>query len=420
MNNTSDFSQSDSLLRDRIARFKDRIQTDEPRVRAWVWTISERKILEDASTRPVGETSPLGSTLFGVKDIIDVAGMPTRYGSRAYEHATVAPADAACVALLRQAGAIPVGKTVTAELAYAQPGLTRNPWNPEHTPGGSSSGSAAAVAAGMVPFALGTQTGGSVIRPAAYCGVVGFKASRGAVSMSGIKPVSESFDSLGWFTRSVRDAINIGRVLMEEDLCSYDFTGIPKLGVLTQVGPTTVDGESAEALSGVVQLLERSGIHPKWVQLPINTEQLHILQRKIMTHEMYRNFAYERLHAADRLGKLTLAAIREGQAVTTTEYVRSLNQLRLITARATDEIIRFDALLTYSAPGPAPKGHTHTGESSCNRVWSALGCPALHLPTGLSNNGLPIGVQLVAMPWSDLRLLEIGQQIERLINWRAQ
>lgn len=191
-----------------------RVIAQERRIGGWAWFDPEEAAAALERVPREGAQAPLRGVPFAVKDIIDVAGMPTRHGCGAYADAGPASMDAACVALLRQAGAAPVGKTVTAELAYAQPGPTRNPWNPGHTPGGSSSGSAAVVAAGVVPLALGTQTGGSIIRPAAYCGTVGFKASLGAISMAGVKPASESFDSLGWFAGSVEDAERAGRVLL--------------------------------------------------------------------------------------------------------------------------------------------------------------------------------------------------------------
>ncbi|QAA94206.1 amidase [Pollutimonas thiosulfatoxidans] len=410
--------QAKPLLADRLRSFNHGIKAAEPDLQAWAWTAAE---VENVPGRQIsGVAPPLKDLLFGVKDIIDVAGMPTKNGCRAYEQAELKQADAACVAMLRDAGAIPIGKTVTAELAYAEPGPTRNPWNTEHTPGGSSSGSAAAVAAGMVPFALGTQTGGSIIRPAAYCGVVGFKASRGAVSLSGVKSISESFDSLGWFTRSVDEAITVGHVLLPNEACSAGATANLKLGVLTQLGPADIDPESIESLSGVAQILSVAGYRIEPARLPIDLEQVHFLHRKIMTHEMYRNFAYERLQFKDKLGKATLSALDEGAAVSTTEYVHCLSRLRQLTVRATDELLKFDAILTYSAPGPAPLGLNRTGNSSCNRVWSALGSPALHLPTGLTHRGLPIGVQLVTTPWNDMRLLEIGLRLHRALNWQPE
>jgi len=386
-----------------------RIQAREPAVRAWAW-------LDPSSWGQAWRDAPRGplqAVPVGIKDIIDVAGMPTGNGLPPAD-LPAAAADADCVALLRQAGAILVGKTVTAEMAYAHPGPTRNPWQPDHTPGGSSSGSAAAVACGMVPAALGTQTGGSVIRPAAYCGVVGFKPTRGAVSLRGVTPVAASLDTLGWFARDVAAARALAGVLV---------AGLPAPG---QVRPAAlriarIDAAHARpdplalavldaAQAGLAQAGARVApldVHAEWGPLAA-------AHRTVMFYEMARALAPDPRYSA------TLQAVLEqGGRLAEPAWRQALAAARAGEAALLRALGDADAVLTPSAAGPAPRGLGHTGDSTFNRIWTLLGWPAIHLPLAWSPQGLPLGVQLVGRPGTDARLLDLAASLHGLLDRRG-
>lgn len=391
----------------------------DPRVRAWSCFVPDavRKSYEELGS-PIGK-GPLSGVPFGVKDIIDVKGMPTRCGSPLYED-NVARTDASCVALLRAAGAVPVGKTVTAEFAFSCPGPTTNPWNENHTPGGSSSGSAAAVAAGMVPFALGTQTGGSVIRPAAYCGVVGFKSSLGAVARSGVKAVSETLDTVGWFAHSVEDAAAIGRVLLP-------WTDIPaqsgkplRVALIGEGGLGALSAEARAALLHAVTDLRGAGVHVKEIDCAASQALLTKLHRTIMTYEMARSLAHEFQTASCSLSTVLLNALKDGARVSAEDYHAALHALRQEERRLAQQLGEFDCVMTPSAEGPAPSGLASTGESTFNRTWSALGWPAIHLPTAMSKESLPLGVQLVGKAGADKGLFHHAAALHLLIDRRSR
>lgn len=372
--------------------------------RAWAY------LAETAGPFPetAGQTPhALAGVGFGVKDVIDVAGMPTRSGSPA---TSSAPArwDATCVAQLRAAGAVPIGKTVTAEFAYASPGPTRNPHNFSHTPGGSSSGSAAAVAAGMVDIALGTQTGGSMIRPAAFCGVVGFKPTFGRVHRQGMNVLCDSLDTIGWFSRTVAQSQSVASVLLAEDGTNQESaeTRAPRVALLPCDDIGAISAAARQALNDCAARLRDKGATvlapPK--DLDVNTV-LH-LHAQIMHAELARALL-PILHSSQAalLSPVLQDAIAHGLSIPHAEYV-SLQQARLHLSQ--DWLDRFkdvDFIITPSAPGEAPRGLQSTGSSLFNRVWSLLGWPALHLPAGRAESGLPVGVQWVARPDQDHGLL---------------
>jgi Asp-tRNA(Asn)/Glu-tRNA(Gln) amidotransferase A subunit family amidase len=391
----------------------------EPRVRAWSSFVpgAVRKSYEELGS-PIGK-GPLWGVPFGVKDIIDVKGMPTEYGSPLYD-GNVARTDAACVALLRAAGAVPVGKTVTAEFAFSCPGPTTNPWNEKHTPGGSSSGSAAAVAAGMVPFALGTQTGGSVIRPAAYCGVVGFKTSRDAVARAGVKAVSETLDTVGWFARSVEDAATIAAVLLPwNDLPAKPDKPL-RVALVGEGGLGALSAEARAALLHAVTDLRGAGVHVEEIDCAASQALLTKLHRTVMTYEMARSLAHEFETGAYALSAILLNALKDGARVPTEDYLAALHALRQEERRLAQQLGGFDCVMTPSGAGPAPSGLASTGESTFNRTWSALGWPAIHLPTTASKEALPLGVQLVGKHGADEVLFHQAAALHRLIDRRSR
>lgn len=393
---------------------RHKICEDDADLKAWVYAASADDISMPINTN--GVQGPLAGVPFGVKDIINVAGMPTRCGSPSYHDAPV-QFDAACVSLLRAAGAIPVGKTVTAEFAYVTPGATRNPINRDHTPGGSSSGSAAAVAAGMVPFALGTQTGGSVIRPSAFCGIVGFKPSFGRVHRDGVKMTCDSLDTIGWHARSVDDAAIVASVLFPEPEIGNKTETISglKIAYMSSMPGHEPDSEAMNSLDATETALKRQGAQIERIAaLPVFKLLLEA-HAVIMTFEFAQSLAPVARHHAAVLSAPLLDAVDRGMKIPTSQYM----EMRQVQAETREHWARYfgdaDLILTASAPGPAPKGHLSTGSSVFNRNWTLLGWPCLQIPTGVARNGLPLGVQFIGKPNADMQLLSWGKMLEKCV-----
>ena len=382
--------------RDAWLRSKDQ----DAAIQAWTW------LAEPANTpATAGPRNALAGVGFGVKDVIDVAGMPTRSGSLA---TSPEPArwDASCVAQLRAAGAIPIGKTVTAEFAYATPGPTRNPNNALHTPGGSSSGSAAAVAAGMVDIALGTQTGGSMIRPAAFCGVVGFKPTFGRVHRQGMSVLCDSLDTIGWFSRTVAQSREVASVLLPQAAPDHASTRAPRVAMLTCEAIGTLDAASRQALDDCATRLREQGADLITPDVDADLKSLLHLHTQIMHAELARGLLpLARGSQAGLLSPVLRDAIKLGLEISYADYVQCQQARDRLSQDWLSRFGEIDVIISPSAPGPAPKGLQSTGSSVFNRVWSLLGWPALHLPTGQADNGLPVGVQWVARPDQDHALL---------------
>lgn len=357
---------------------------------------------------------------FGVKDMIDVAGMPTSCGSAAYA-GTVAHFDAGCVALLRAAGAVPIGKTVTTEFAYVTPGATRNPVDLRYTPGGSSSGSAAAVAAGMVPFALGTQTGGSMIRPAAFCGVAGFKPTFGAVDREGMKVTCESLDVIGWYGDNVRRLADIGHTLLpyRRTQGMRPLKGL-RIAFLHGNPGYALGAQADAALVSACRALANQAALIKPVPAFEPALQLLGAYDVIMHFEYARNLLPTVTGSPSLLSRRLLNAVEKGLAISTAEYsgMRAFQEAERLKWEA--YFGDADLILTSSALGPAPRGIEHTGSSAFNKGWSLLGWPCLHLPTTFSKEGLPLGVQLVGRPGSDAQLLACGEAIHPVVDERSK
>ena len=315
-----------------------------------------------------------------------------------------------------------LGKTVTAECAYLAPGKTRNPHNPEHTPGGSSSGSAAAVASGMAPLAIGTQTGGSVIRPAAFCGVVGFKPSFGLIPRNGVLRTSRRLDTVGTFARTVEDAGLLADVLAGHDPVDLDTIPAaaprildtlladppvaPQLAFVKTSAWTEIDADCAE---GFGELTETLGDRCDEVELPGIFAEGATAHRRIMLAEIAHNLRHYRARGAERLAGETLAAIEDGRLVTATEYLAALDWRETLYAGLEAIFERYDAIVTPSAPGEAPMGLENTGSAVFNVLWSLLGVPTVSLPLLTGANGLPVGVQLVGRRDNDGRLLRTAR-----------
>lgn len=402
-----------------------RIAAHEDRIHAWAcldeeYALKQAAALDDyrRSGRPVGALHGLP---VGIKDIIDTRDFPTENGN-ALDAGRRPEKDAAIVARLRAAGAVILGKTVTAECAYLAPGKTRNPHNPEHTPGGSSSGSAAAVASGMAPLAIGTQTGGSVIRPAAFCGVVGFKPSFGLIPRNGVLRTSRRLDTVGTFARTVEDAGLLADVLAGHDPVDLDTIPAaaprildtlladppvaPQLAFVKTSAWTEIDADCAE---GFGELTETLGDRCDEVELPGIFAEGATAHRRIMLAEIAHNLRHYRARGAERLAGETLTAIEDGRLITATEYLAALDWRETLYAGLEAIFERYDAIVTPSAPGEAPMGLENTGSAVFNVLWSLLGVPTVSLPLLTGANGLPVGVQLVGRRDNDGRLLRTAR-----------
>jgi Asp-tRNA(Asn)/Glu-tRNA(Gln) amidotransferase A subunit family amidase len=310
------------------------------------------------------------------------------------------------VALLRSAGAVILGKTVTTEFAFYRPGPTRNPHDPSRTPGGSSSGSAAAVAAGMVPVALGTQTAGSVIRPASFCGVVGLKLTHGLVSLEGVSPFAPSLDTLGLFARHPADLPPLLRALgLRADLRPPPSPG-PRLGLCRTPQWPLAAAESQDAVERAAMLLARAGAEVCEVEPDLSG--LLEAQRTIMAAEAAASFAALRATHEAELSPVLLELLRAGEATPAAELAAARGLAERARARLPAILSGVDALLAPAAPGEAPRGLGHTGDPALNRIWTLLGVPALALPAARGPGGMPVGVQLVGAPRGDLDLLRVA------------
>ncbi|MGY6268191.1 amidase [Achromobacter denitrificans] len=377
-----------------------RSQALDADVKAWAWLAEPTEGAAASAAR-----GALAGAGMGVKDVIDVAGMPTRSGSPA---TSPEPArwDATCVAQLRAAGAVPIGKTVTAEFAYASPGPTRNPRLPTHTPGGSSSGSAAAVAAGMVDIALGTQTGGSMIRPAAFCGVVGFKPTFGRIHRQGMSVLCDTLDTIGWFSRTVAQSRSVASVLLPEDQPLAEPARAPRVALLTCAALGPLAAASRLALDDCAARLREQGANIVAPELDAGMKALLYIHTQIMHAELARGLLpLARSSQAGLISAVLLDTINRGLEVSYADYVRLQHERGRLSREWLQHFGDVDFILTPSAPGPAPEGLQSTGSSTFNRVWSLLGWPALHLPTARTDIGLPTGVQWVAPPDQDHALL---------------
>jgi Asp-tRNA(Asn)/Glu-tRNA(Gln) amidotransferase A subunit family amidase len=406
----------------------ERIARLEPELGAWAHLDPEYALAQaraaDEVQREGNGIGPLHGVPLGVKDIIDTADQPTQHGTPVFRGRR-SSTDAACVAALRAAGAVILGKTVTTELALLTPAATRNPVNPAHTPGGSSAGSAAAVASSMVPAALGTQTAGSILRPASYCGIVGFKPTFGLVPRAGVLMQSHTLDTVGVLARTLEDAALVTDCMAAfpaDDLASFPRSRPSLLDTLREEPPlpplfafvrTPAWAEtSAVTREAFAELVEALGAQVEEVELP-GLGEVIAAQRLVQLAE---NSAYYGPILKRAPGELS-AGLRErletGLELPATEYVDAL-RLREPAYRALEELLaNYSAILTSAAPGPAPRRDENiTGSPIFNGLWTFLGCPCVSLPL-LEAEGLPLGVQLVGARRDDGRLL-------RTARWLAE
>jgi len=393
----------------------ERIAARDPAVHAWTHCDPEQAIAQARALDRAPSSGPLHGVPIGVKDVIDTFDMPTRHGSPIYQD-NRPDADAACVALCRDAGMVILGKTVTTEFANRHPGPTTNPHNPAHTPGGSSSGSAAAVADFMVPLAFGTQTAGSVIRPAAFCGVIGYKPTFGEVSRVGVKLQSATLDTVGMMARALDDLPLIrGALLGVTPAPIAAAPRAPRIGFCRSVSWPAIAPDYQVLLERAASTLSARGAAVADVALPSTFDQILPAQRRVMAFEAARNYAYEKTRHADRLSRaLRDGVLAEGDACSLEDYVAAI-QLGERLRDHLDGLLadRFDVLLTASATGEPPAGIDATGDAQCNAVWTLAGTPCITLPAGSGPNGLPLGIQLVGARFADARLFDIARWVER-------
>lgn len=391
----------------------ERIEAREPQVLAWrqydgASAMAQARALDRGPLR-----GPLHGLPLGVKDLFDTRDFPSGYGSPIYQ--THRPDhDAAAVALCRNAGAIVLGKTVTSEFATFSPGPTRNPHNPDHTPGGSSSGSAAAVGAHMVPLALGTQTAASVIRPAAYCGVVGFKPSFGLISRAGVKSLSESLDTVGGFGRCVDDVALLTSVMANAPQWrQLPVDRKPRIGVCRSPYWDKASASAQQAFESTVRTLAAKGVHMVDVTLADSVAALVEVHDQVMCGEAFKALADERLNHGELLSDRLVAMLERGSRVTFEQSVQHRAQVASARHQLGRGFADYDLLLTPSACGEADLGLERTGDPLFSRIWSLLGLPSLNLPVGVGDQGLPLGIQLIGPTMSDTAMLGFCKWVEQ-------
>jgi Asp-tRNA(Asn)/Glu-tRNA(Gln) amidotransferase A subunit family amidase len=422
---------SEELTRACLAR----IEAREPEVQAWAFLDPEHALRQARAAdewrkrgRPLG---PLHGMPVGVKDIIDTADMPTENGT--VLHAGRRPRqDATLVSLLRAAGAVILGKTVTTELAVYGPNKTRNPHNLDHTPGGSSSGSAAAVADGMVPLAIGTQTNGSVIRPASFCGVYGFKPSHGLIPRTGVLAQSPPLDTVGVMAADLEGLAFLAEPLMAfdaKDPASQPSARPHLLEVLRAPPPVPPrlafvrspvwDQAAEDTKAGFAELVEALGERVEQVALSASFDDAIEIHRTIMEADLAKSFAREYEQGRDQLTSRLREMIERGQTIRAVDYNRAVARIATLNAILAEFFASFDAILTPAAPGEAPSGLGSTGSPVFCTIWTLCGTPAVTLPLLTGTSGLPIGVQLVGEKGDDARLLRTARWLIESVRGSA-
>ena len=374
----------------------DRIQAMDTSIHAWV---------QVSPQRPTGNGT-LSEIPFAAKDIIETRGLSTEYGSPIYK-GRIGTTDAAIVRDMRRRGAILLGKTHTTSFAYRTPGPTRNPRNLEHTPGGSSSGSAAAVAAGMVPVAFGTQTRGSVLRPASYCGVTGFKASYGLLSLEGVLPFAKSLDTLGAFTHTPADMLMFWEALGHPTGRAEDF-------VLAAPEPMPeVEPEMAAAFQDALTLLRGAGVSIRPVDIAGMLGKLDEAGTTVMFYEGARFHEQRYKEYGDRLADIAVL-VREGLAMPVQRYDEARRYIAECKARVAEMYKTTPVILVPAATGPAPLGLASTGDPRMNAPWTALGTPAISIPMPV-RDALPLGLQCTADHGQDARVLRTAARLHHIL-----
>ncbi len=381
-------------------------------------TIGAFEHLDIAAAANAARTAsgPLHGLPVGIKDVFDTADMPTTYGSSIYRgHRPVA--DAAIVSMIKRAGGTIIGKTVTTEFAFFEPGKTRNPVNPGHTPGGSSSGSAAAVAAGMVPFAVGTQTGGSVVRPASFCGIAGYKPSFRLIPTVGLKPFSWTLDTVGFFAAGIDDVAYFvsaatGRNLRTDGAAP----GAPRIALAHTHLWHEASGEMRQALETAARHAAAAGAAVAEIELAGLFSEAFAAHQIIQDHQAALALAWEHENHSDSLSAILRDTLDYGRTISVDDYDAARRTARAARLALRDTLTEFDILLTPSAPGAAPEGLGSTGSAIFNRLWTLMGVPAINVPGLKAGSGLPLGVQVVGRHGRDHETLLAAKWLETAIS----
>ncbi|HJU23453.1 MAG TPA: amidase [Casimicrobiaceae bacterium] len=397
--------------RDLVEACLARIEAREGTIGAWAYLDVDAARNAAAARDREAPRGLLHGVPIAVKDIIDTADMPTEYGSPVYRGYCPAR-DAACVTSMKRAGAVILGKTVTTEFAYFAPGKTANPRNPAHTPGGSSSGSAAAVADCMVTAAFGTQTAASITRPASFCGIVGYKPTFGSFDLRGIRPFAESFDTLGLLARSVEDVRYLRCALRDEPFDARAEMPYPRIALCRTPWWHEANDDCRSTVERAARALERLGAIIVDARLPEHFAGLAELHREIMVYEGARNCAEEFAEHRDELSDTLAALIEQGMKIDHARYEAACAEAAQVRSDFAAWMRRFDLVLAPSAKGEAPRGLASTGDPLMSRLWTLLRVPSLTLPGFVGAHGLPIGVQLTGAYQDDDRLLRWAAWVE--------
>jgi len=398
----------EAVVHDCVARIAERDNV----VKAFVNFDADLALAQARALDRGPRRGPLHGIPIGLKDTIDTFDMPTEMGSPIYR-GNRPRADASCVALLRRAGAVILGKTATCEFAGSAPPETTNPHNPAHTPGGSSSGSAAAVADFMVPAALGTQTGGSVLRPSSFCGIFGYKPTYNTINKAGTWPAADSIDTIGWLARSIDDIALLTSVLrMQTPQPPCKLTAVPRIGVWHTDLWDTAQDETKAAIADAAVKLGRAGATVHDVDMPAAFNGLHVIARStIGFYERAACMAYAWDHQREQLSPQMRRYIENGHQISRDDYVAGMRRLDECRGLLPALFANVDVLLVPCVPGEAPKGLGATGDPSMQAIWTALHTPSMTLPTYRGPNNLPVGIQLVAQRYDDDRLFSCARWI---------
>jgi Asp-tRNA(Asn)/Glu-tRNA(Gln) amidotransferase A subunit family amidase len=386
-----------------IGRSQDAIRAHDKTIGAFVCT--------DETARGQ-DTGPLRGIAVGIKDIIDTADFPTEMGAAIYRGHRPR-ADAPVVMALKRAGATIIGKTATTAFAANDPTATRNPHNHAHTPGGSSSGSAAAVAAGMIPLALGTQTAGSVIRPASFCGVAAIKPSYRLLPTVGVKCFAWTLDTVGLFAASVRDvAQGLAAMTNRPELVVLQAVAAPRIGVVTQAFAGAPEASGAAALQQAARAAEQAGASVRELAMPEVVAEAWRIQPVVQDFESHQSFAWEYRQNYDAMPPLLRGRLDESRDITPADYDAAM-AVALRARPALDAVFNeVDVLLTLSAPGAAPNGLSSTGDPRYNRLWTWMGTPCVNVPALVAEGGLPVGVTVIARFGADAQAMAAASFVE--------
>ncbi|MFQ6024401.1 MAG: amidase [Acidiferrobacterales bacterium] len=390
-----------------------RIETREPEVNAWAYLDPDVTLAQAHACDARGPTSPLYGVPVGVKDIIDTTDMPTEYGSPIYRNHR-SPTDADCVACVRAAGGVILGKTVTTEFAFRHPfSKTCNPQNSAHTPGGSSSGSAVAVADFMVPLAFGTQTGGSIIRPASYCGIYGYKPTFNTFSSRGIKPLAPGLDTLGHFARNLDDIAWLAAALsdgLSADIPSWSGLAL-RIGLARLPDWAQAETATVNAVESAAMRLGNENAQVTELDPPDKFVDLGTVHKTIMHVEAVSALDWEHKNHADKLSAELREILEHAAMIPAADYDKAVAHAVKCRTSIDELFAGNDVLLAASAPGEAPAGLDFTGDPIFNGLWTLLHVPCVTIPFSKGANQLPVGIQVIGRPGDDIRLLSAAKWI---------